>query len=179
MTQISDPTLVASRARVRGWQWPVFVVALLLINIVIASFAIYYASTDKTFAVEPDYYRKAMNWDSYAAMRDASVKLGWRLTPRVEPAPDASRKPRFVLEVKDQMGKPVSDVQFRGLAFHHARAADRLDLALANSGNGVYECEAALNRPGLWEVRLIASRGRDIFESVEQVEVPPTVFAGR
>lgn len=154
-----------------GWQWPALVIALLLMNLALAVVAVYYATTDKTFAVEPDYYRKAMRWDSYAAMRDASAKLGWTVNARVESTVTPTGKPRLVVHVVDKEQKEVSDVQLRAIAFHRARASDRLELALANAGGGVYECEAAMDRPGLWEVRLIASRGRDIFESVEQVEV--------
>ncbi len=157
--------------RARGWQWPAFVVILLLMNAGLAGVMIYYATTDKTFAVEPDYYRKAMNWDSYAARRDASAKLGWTVQLRVRAAENERARPRLVLNVADRDGEPVSDVQFRGVAFHRARASERLELAFANAGDGEYECEAAMSRPGLWEVRLIASRGRDVFESIEQVEV--------
>jgi len=155
----------------RGWQWPAFVVVLLLMNAGLAAVMIYYATTDKTFAVEPDYYRKAMNWDTFAAMRDASAKLGWSVQLRVRAAEDERARPRLVLHVADREGEPVSDVQFRGVAFHRARASERLELAFANAGDGEYECEAAMSRAGLWEVRLIASRGRDVFETIEQVEV--------
>jgi nitrogen fixation protein FixH len=161
----------AAGSRPRGWRWPAFVVVLLLMNAGLAAVMIYYATTDKTFAVEPDYYRKAMNWDTYAAMHDASAKLGWSVHLRVRPAEDARGRPRLVLNVADRDGEPVSDVQFRGIAFHRARASERIALAFANAGNGEYECEAAMSRPGLWEVRLIASRGRDVFETIEQVEV--------
>lgn len=163
----------------RGWQWPLFVVVLLLLNAAIAVSAIYYATTDKTFAVEPDYYRKAMRWDSYAAMRDASAKLAWRIHASVESAPSPAAKSRLIIHVTDRENTPVTDVQFRAVAFHHARAADRLELALANAGEGTYECEAAMDRAGLWEIRLIASRGQDIFESVEQVEVPARKPSGK
>lgn len=179
MLLVSTPMANDAKPTPSGWQWPLFVVALLLLNVGIAAAAIYYATTDKTFAVEPDYYRKAMRWDSYAAMRDASEKLGWVVSARVEPAATPTAKPRLIVHVSDRAQNAVEDVQFRAVAFHHARAADRLGLALANAGGGVYECEAAMDRAGLWEVRLIASRGQDIFESVEQVEVPARGSTGK
>lgn len=171
MTNTAVPLTRVAKLTRSGWQWPMFVVVLLLLNMGLASVAVYYATTDKTFAVEPDYYRKAMRWDSHVAMRDASAKLGWSVAAQVEPASNVAGKPRLVLRVSDREGQPVTDVQWRATAFHQARAGDRIDLALANAGEGVYECEAAMARAGLWEVRLIASRGRDIFESVERVEV--------
>ena len=37
------------------------------------------ANADPSFSVEPDYYRKAVDWDSTMAQRARNEALGWQL----------------------------------------------------------------------------------------------------
>ena len=47
----------------KGWYWPVVIVSLLVGGAAANIGFMIVANRDPTFAVEPDYYRKAVDWD--------------------------------------------------------------------------------------------------------------------
>ena len=53
-----------ARRRTPGWWWPWFVVALLVATAGGQGIMLYAATHDPTFAIEPDYYQKAVAFDT-------------------------------------------------------------------------------------------------------------------
>jgi nitrogen fixation protein FixH len=125
---------------------------------------------DPTFATEGDYYRKAVDWDAHMARERQSLALGWLATAQVTPS--AESRSAVSVRLRDARGNAVSLAQVHAIAFHNARAAHPLELQLGESTPGEYGADLGVARPGLWELRLSASRGGDSYEATLRFEVP-------
>jgi nitrogen fixation protein FixH len=117
---------------------------------------------DPSVALEPDYYRKAVAWDEQRAQERRSTALGWHAAITVEPAqhPGATR---LRVQLTDAAGGALSGATLTAQAFANARAGSVLSLRWTESAPGHYETELVPARPGLWELRLQATRGSDTF----------------
>jgi len=141
--------------------WPAALVAVLAITVG-ANIALFWkANHDPSFAVEPDYYQRAVQWDSTVARRARSDALGWRATVTLTP-PDAGQATLSVhLATAD--GTPLDSARVSVLASHNARGADVRDLRLAPAGPGLYDASFPTTARGLWRIDLTAQRGNDRF----------------
>ncbi len=146
-----------------AWRWPAAIVGLIALHAVGMVTVILIATRDPSFAVEPDHYQKALSWDAFSARRRASQALGWQVTAHSDATLDGNRTRALELDIADRDGKPVSGAKAAVLAFPHARGQERLRVDLSEAGSGRYVARAALDRPGIWELRLVAKRGPDTF----------------
>jgi nitrogen fixation protein FixH len=149
----------------RGLWFPLMLVGLLLVSVGANIYLIVRATNDPSFAVEPDYYAKAVAWDELQAERARSEELGWAMS--VAAGHDA-----LEVELRDALGRPVDGAEVEVVAFHNARASERIEARLRPRGRGIYEVERSFPRPGLWEYRFTAVRGDDKFLHVTQEELP-------
>ena len=85
--------------------WPFIVVGLLVANAALAFFALYMSRSDGGAQVVPDYYSRAVAWDSVAASQRATSASG--LTLRVV---EAHRPDSIVFVVTDAAGVRVHGV---------------------------------------------------------------------
>src|SRR3569623_2033596 len=92
--------------------------------------AVTIATHDKSFAVTPDYYQRAVHWDEEQAARRASEKLGWRVS--IETAPQADPLGRRVVSVvlTDAQGQALPAAQLDVTYFHDAHANEPQTLKL-------------------------------------------------
>lgn len=147
-----------------GTWFPFMLLGLLLVSVGANVYLIIRATNDPSFAVEPEYYEKAVEWDRIQAERAASDRLGWAMD--VDAGRDALR-----IELRDALGRPVEGAEVEVIAFHNARAADRIRAHLLPRGRGVYELERAFGRPGIWEYRFAATLEDKKFLHVTQEEL--------
>lgn len=147
--------------RSRGWYWPVGL-AVLLAGSAGANIALLIiTSRDASFAVEPDYYAKALAWDETMAQEARNEALGWSLGLRVEPTAERGTMTVWV-RLADRAGAPIDGARIAVETFHNARASRVLTAALEPRGPD-YAAVMPLARPGLWEFRLRVTRGPDVF----------------
>ena len=106
-----------------------------------------------------------MGWDGTAARLRASQQLGWTASLQVEPADILGRR-RLVRHIIDKDGVAVVGANVQLLMFHHARAADRVEVSLNPEKDGTYSALVPMKRAGLWECRIAARRGDALFKSV-------------
>lgn len=145
--------------------FPGIVFGLLGLNAAVVGITLYLAHSDRSFAVEPDYYQKAMAWDSAAAQRERSAALGWTASLTVGDPTSAGRV--ITLTLTDRSGAPIQEADASIIAFHNARAADHFTANLRPTETpGRYAAALPLERPGLWEFRISAARGQDSFATV-------------
>jgi hypothetical protein len=111
--------------------------------------------------VEPDYYRRALRWDSTAAVAGRSAKLAWSAAAGIG-ALDPDGRARVTVRLRDHEGQAITDAVVRLTAIHNRDAARRLEAGLTGSGD-VYVATLPLGMAGLWELRLEARRGDDLF----------------
>lgn len=154
----------------RGALWPLALVGLLVAGAGANIAFMVIATGDPTFAVEPDYYKKAVNWDRTMAQQARNASLGWTVSARVERGD--GRVARLVTRVTDAAGVPISGAEVSADAFPSARAGHVVPLALAPVGLGEYAAPLPIERPGLWEIRLRVVRAGDAFTRTIGVDVP-------
>lgn len=154
-----------------GWRWPVLVTAALVVTVA-ANVVMYVAagSDPNGTVVEPDYYRKAVEWDRTMARRAASERLGWRAAATLAPALESGRIVRVT--VRDALEAPVTGAALTVTLIHNLEAATPVRGALRESAPGVYEATLPGARPGRWEVRVEAHRGDERFVATLHAEAP-------
>ncbi|MFG0316370.1 MAG: FixH family protein [Planctomycetota bacterium JB042] len=143
--------------------WVGLVVLLLGMSVVIQGTALFLANSDPSFAVEEDYERKAAAWDDLARRRRASDALGWAADVSTR-AGDRRGDAVVRVSLADRNGLPVEAAEVVVETFHNARASRVLtDVLRTTDAPGVYEATLPMRRPGLWELRITATRGEDVF----------------
>ena len=85
-----------------GRYWPFLIVALLSVSVIANVFLIIKATTDPSFAVERDYYAKAVTWDEHQQEQADSNALGWHAALKAE-------RDRLELRLLDADGRPIVD----------------------------------------------------------------------
>jgi len=152
----------------KGMGWPIGIVAILLASVVGNVAVIMITRDDPSFSVEPDYYRKAVEWDSTAARKARSDALDWRVSARVEPGiGDASR---LTLDLTDANGAIVRDATLHGSLLHIARGDDVQQVVFTQTESGAYVASVPMQRTGVWELRLTADRDSSHFLQTVRVE---------
>jgi nitrogen fixation protein FixH len=155
----------------RGWHWPVLVTLALFFTVGANVVMLFAARGDPNgTVVEPDYYRKAVEWDRTMARQSASDALMWTASADISASANASREVRVVL--RDSAGVAVPDADVRVTLIHNAEAAKLVDGALTVQPNGDYTGMLLAPHAGRWEVRVTARRGEERFLATLHAEAP-------
>ncbi len=154
------PAPACRRARL----WPIAIAAALVVHAGIWLLLAVLAVRDPSFAVEPDHYRRSLDWDAIAARERASRALGWSVAIETGALSPGGR--RIACRLRDRDGNPVAGAAVEVTAFHHARGGDRFRAALAEEAPGLYAARMDVERPGIWEFRIAARRGGTEFAHV-------------
>ena len=153
--------------------WPTIVIAVLVIDVVVGLVLIRVATSDPHAAIEADYYQKAVTWDSTLAQASRNSALGWTLDPTLG-AISASHEAPFTLLLHDGTGAVVTGASILIEAMQVAHADDIVRAALLATPNGGYGAALPIGRPGLWEVRIVATRGSDRFTADIRLDASTT-----
>ncbi|HEX6764498.1 MAG TPA: FixH family protein [Polyangiaceae bacterium] len=149
--------------------WPFVPAALLVCMLTGLGSMAAIAADDPGFALERDYYRKAVAYDREIAQRGENARLAWSAQTELGSAsPGASTE--LVVRLRDQKG-PVTGAMLSVEALRNATAARVLETKLAERAPGEYAGHLSMARGGLWELRLTAERGGERFTSVERRDV--------
>lgn len=150
----TSPSRFANR-----WAW--FPVGLLgiLVSVQVVLFRL--SSGDASFAIEPEYYQKAVTWDERMRERRVSERLGWQAQATIT----RGDSPMLRVTLVDARGKPVENAALAVDAFPNARAGEVQQLALRHTTAGIYESALRLIHPGEWEVRLVARTPADTYST--------------
>ena len=141
------------------WAW-VPVGLLVASTLGVGSLAVI-AARDPNFALEPNYYDKALHWER---MQEQAV-LNRRLAYRIELVPgiavDARGNATLLVRVADASGRAANEATVRAIAFANAFASERSTLELQRTESGLYSAPLIAPRLGLWEFRVIVTQGAD------------------
>ncbi|MBV6522854.1 MAG: hypothetical protein MNPFHGCM_03004 [Gemmatimonadaceae bacterium] len=153
----------------RGLHWPIAIAVVLIMTVVAQVWFAVVASADPSFAVEGDYYNKAVHWDDELAQRQVNRMLSWRIDPTLMlRTGDGEGAVSIVL--RDSTGVGIAGAAVDVLAMHNARAARQLFATLTELGGGEYRAELPAQRPGEWELRFTVRRGGQRFTARERVD---------
>jgi nitrogen fixation protein FixH len=155
----------------KGWHWPVLITAALLFTVG-ANVVMFFASgaDPNGTVVEPDYYRKAVDWDRTMARRAASDSLGWRAGAAFGASDESARA--LTVTLSDSTGVAVADAQVLVTLIHNMEAAQQVQATLQPAAGGGYAGTVAAPRSGRWEVRVDARRGDARFLATLHAEAP-------
>ena len=151
------------------WMW-VPVGLLLASTLGVGSLAMI-AIRDPNFALEPNYYDKALHWDKTQAQAADNQRLGYRVEVAPRIAADAQGNATLSVRVADANGSAALGATVRATAFANAFAQDIRSLDLQPTGQGTYSAKLRAGHLGLWEFRLVVSSGSDQITSTLRSDV--------
>jgi len=152
----------------RGIGWPIAVTAILGATVAANIWVAVIANDDPSFAVEHDYYRKAVQWDSTMMQARENERLGWRIEPKFGPvgARDGST---LSVTLTDSTRAPIRDAKIDVTAFFNARADSVFHAELRDSGS-TYDAKLPIRHIGAWELRFDVHRGRERFTNTARID---------
>lgn len=151
--------------------WPLGIAFVLGLTVAGDLWMMSIASADPSFAVEPDYYRKAVTWDSTMAQARANAASGWRAAADLVLARPGIPG-RITVTLTDAGGRGITGASVQVEMMHNARAAQRYSAALQEGAVGRYSADVDAHRPGAWEVRVSADVRGHHFTHVARLDAP-------
>ena len=149
--------------------WPAIIIGALAANVVFGIVLARVANRGSSLAVEPDYYTKAVQWDSAVAEARRSSALGWHVSPALTAVGD-EQGAVLSLAMRDAAGAPIIGAVVRVEARQVAHADENLVATLVADDPGAYRAALPMVRAGLWEVRVDATRGAEHFTTMLRLD---------
>ena len=153
------------------WAW-VPVGLLVASTLGVGSLAVI-AVRDPNFALEPNYYDKALHWDRAQEQAADNRRLAYRIELVPGIAVDASGNATLRVRVADASGRAANDATVRAIAFANAFAGERSTLELQRTESGLYSAPLVARHLGLWEFRVIVTQGADHVTSTLRGDLVP------
>lgn len=162
--------------------WPAAVVAVLTLTVAANVFLLLASRGRDAAAVEPDYYRRAVRFDSTLAEARSGAALGWEVDAGLGPLTRDGAG--LTVRVAGPGGAPLAGARVTVAALHNLDAAHPVTAVVPAAGPGLYATRLPLRHAGLWELRLQVARGgerREVSlrrEAVPAAPDPPRTSAG-
>jgi nitrogen fixation protein FixH len=153
-----------------GMGWPIGMAVILGLTVAGNIAVMRVASDDPSFAVEPDYYRRAVAYDSTLAQARRNVDLGWAVETRIATVTDG-RATRLEITLRGADAAPLAGATVAVTTFFNARASAPLTATLVEETPGRYAATLPIATPGEWETRIDATRGAARFTATARTRV--------
>jgi hypothetical protein len=150
-----------------GSWWPPIIAGALAFHVISSLVVVYVATSDPSYAVEDDYYQKAVAWDEKRAQDRLNQDLGWVLEFSVTPPAKPGEQPTLELTLLGADDEKLSGAEVSVEAFHFARGDDVVRDVLTDAGDGIHRASLPMTRNGRWELRFTVDRGSDHFTHTE------------
>jgi nitrogen fixation protein FixH len=131
----------------------------------------YIAIDDPSFALEPNYYDKAVRWDRTQAEARQSERLGLQLVLSGPLALKSDGSVELELSVADRANTPLRAATVTLEAFPNAFASRIEHVTLREVSPGVYRGRLSGGKRGLWELRFDVRQGAQQFREVLRRDV--------
>ena len=158
----------------KPWIWPTIVIALLFSQLAICLVTVYFAISDPSFAVEPNYYARAQNWDRTKATVQMSRALGWESTLDISSTPNVVGERIVTLKIKDRHGENIENATVFMTAFHHARPGEASQIGMQPTSSGKFTAMIPMRKDGLWEFQITTRVADNVFQTVKQYNLNST-----
>ena len=150
-----------------GSWWPPIIAGALAFHVISSLVVVYMATSDPSYAVEDNYYQKAVAWDEKRAQDRVNAYLGWTLEFSVEPPTRPGEQPALEVTLRDANNEHLIGAVVTVETFHNARGDNIVRAVLTDVGSGVYRASLPMRRNGRWELRFTVDRGADHFTHTE------------
>ena len=147
--------------------WPWVIGAALVVHVVGSLVVVAIATSDPSYAVEEDYYQKAVHWDEKRAQDRTNSDLGWGLTFEVTPPTGPGENPILETRLVDRHGEPLVGAAIALEAFHNAHSGEIVRVLLTADDAGLYSASPAMRHNGRWELRFTVDHEGDHFTYTE------------
>ena len=151
-----------------GMGWPIGITVILGATVAANLVMMRIANNDPSFSVEPDYYKKAVFYDSTMAQAHRNLDLGWGVQAFADSIV-AGQPTRLRVVLRDEQALPLLGATVQATVLFNARANDLTTATLTDEGAGVYTASVPINTPGEWEVRVNATRDTSHFTSSTRI----------
>lgn len=159
-----------------GMQWPIGIVAILATSVAGNVAFMRAANNDPSFAIEPDYYQKAVAYDTIMSEAQSSAALGWSAHTSLEL--ESSGGGLLQVQLKDRGGESIAADSVTAQAFFIARANDVAKTTLSRDESGMYRGHIPVLHMGQWEIRVDAYHNREHFISTVRQDVSAFATSG-
>lgn len=149
--------------------WPLAIAGVLGVTVIANGYLIYQANDRDAAVVEPDYYRKALAWDSTLAERRHDADLGWRIEASIGPV---GRGADVRARLTDRDGRAIEGASVVVHAIHNLDAGHPVVATLPDAGDGLYVARLPLRFAGLWELRFAVTRRGEHFTADARCDAP-------
>lgn len=150
-------------------RWALFPVVLLGLLVAIQAVLFSLSRTDPSFAVEPEYYQKAVAWDQEMAQRSVNATLGWRSSAQLVARGNSAN---LYLTLEEPNGSPLTGATIQATVFPNSRALQRESVRPQETEPGLYTAVIPFGHQGEWEVRLTANRASQTY--TQTLRILPT-----
>ncbi|HMR08894.1 MAG TPA: FixH family protein [Polyangiaceae bacterium] len=147
-----DPPAAQRKPPEKAGLWPYLPVLLLGSMVAGLLLMIRIATDDPHFAVETEYYQKALDWDQTQAQAEKNRALGWKVELVTKAV---GSRTELRARVLDKAGQPVPTGKVSVEAFANVAAGARTKLSLQRSAGGDYRGQITPKHFGLWEFRFV------------------------
>ncbi len=168
---MADTSNSDTRRSKRHLFWPVLITSLICIHIVSVVTMVVVATRDRSFAVEPDFYVKGLNYDQTIQQRRDNALLGWSIKFGVSEPLTGTDLRNVTCRLFDRDGKPLEGAKIDLAAFAHLRGSNIESCVLLPHDAGQYVGTIVFADPGIWEFRLVATRGKETFTHIVKQEI--------
>lgn len=161
-----------------GIGWPIGVAVILGCTVVANIAVMRIANNDPSFAVEPNYYARAVAFDSTMAQERRNLALGWGVETSLDSLVPG-QPTQLLVHLKGADAAPLPGAVVSVVARFNARANDTLTTVLRETAPGAYVAALPIHTPGEWEVRIDATRTDSTTRDVARYSVRTRVTAVR
>jgi len=116
-------------------------------------------------------YQKGLAYNRTLAAAKAQEELGWRVDLSV--AATGGRLADLELTLADRHGNLMEDAKVTAAFVRPTHAGHDLELVLPHIHAGVYDAEAALPFPGVWELHLTVDSGDETYRMRRRIFLKP------
>jgi hypothetical protein len=131
------------------------------------------AIVDPNFALEPDYYQKAIHWDQVQIQAANNQRLGYTFSAPAVIVLDHRGQASFELRVTGHDGHSVTGARLTATGFANAYSEEASDLQFSELTPGVYSAPIRARHAGLWELRISMDSGADHATAVLRCDLTP------
>jgi hypothetical protein len=119
------------------------------------------AIRDPNFALEPDYYQKALHWDQVQAQAATNQRFGYIFSAPPSIALDRQGHASLELKINARNGRRVTGARVTASGFPNAYSEDISQLHFSERVPGVYTAPITARHVGLWEFRVSMDSAAD------------------
>jgi nitrogen fixation protein FixH len=144
-------------------RWPLIIVGLLAVHVTLMLTAAAIATRDRSFAVLPNYYENAVNWDKTRAAMESSRELGWKLQINPAAAIDPHGSRQVAILLTDAQGQPIPNAKLDLTYYHHAHANEAASVTLSATEPGRFATNLPMRYDGFWQFKAKVEAGGKTF----------------